>query len=178
LRREGFYIGVRKIVACFVQTAPDTKRQPPAGGIFSLVLGRERQKGNVSGLLDGASETALMLRTHAGQAAGNNLASFGHKPLQKTNISVRDGVDLLSAELANLLAAEKLATAAWTAARTSALTGRSARTALRWCAPFGRPNWCFICHVASSYQLSAVSHQPSVKAVVNSAGRYGQSLSP
>jgi hypothetical protein len=130
---------------------------------------RERQKGNVPCLLDGASETALMRRANPRQPAGHNLASLRHEALQKTDIPVRDGVNLFGAELAHFLAAEKLAAAAWTAARTSALTGRSARAALRGCAPFGRPNWCFICHDASSYQLSAVSHQPSVKAVLNSA---------
>jgi hypothetical protein len=107
---------------------------------------RERQKGNVPRLLDGAGQTALMRRTYAGQAAGHNLAALGNKSLQKANIPVRDGVNLLGAELAHFLATEKLAAAAWTAARTSALTGRPARAALRWCAPFGRPYWCFICH--------------------------------
>jgi hypothetical protein len=130
---------------------------------------REGQKGNVPRLLDGTSQPALMRRANPRQAAGHNLAALGNKPLQKTDIAVRDGVNLLGAELAHFLAAEKLAAAAWTAARTSALTGRPARTALWWCAPFGRPDWCFICHVASSYQLSAVSHQLSVKALVNLA---------
>jgi hypothetical protein len=133
------------------------------------VPGCKGQQGDVACLLDGPRQTALVGCANAGEAAGHNLTAFGYESLQQTDIPVRDGVNLFGAELAHFLAAEKLAAAAWTAARTSALTGRPARTALWWCAPFGRPNWCFICHDASSYQLSAVSHQPSVKAVLNSA---------
>ena len=42
----------------------------------------------------------------------NNLAALGHKPLQQPHVAVRNRVNLLGAELAHLLAAEKLAAAA------------------------------------------------------------------
>ena len=48
---------------------------------------------------------------HTGQAPRNDLATLGDKALQQANIAVGDGVDLLGAELANLLAPEELASA-------------------------------------------------------------------
>ena len=85
----------------------------------------------------------------AGEAAGHNLAALGHKPLQQTDIPVGDGVDLLGAELADLLAAEELAASAGSAGSPGRPPGRppgppDRRTtgrafALRcWCARFGR----------------------------------------
>ena len=71
-----------------------------------------------------------MPRAHASQAARNDLAPLGNEPLQQTNVAVRDRVDLLRAELADLLAPEELASArsaAWCAGRTwSAWTGTRA----------------------------------------------------
>jgi hypothetical protein len=54
------------------------------------------------------------------KTARHDLAALGHKALQQANVAVRDGVDLLGAELADLLAAEELAAAARTTAGTSA----------------------------------------------------------
>ena len=56
-----------------------------------------------------------MRGAHAGQPARHNLAALGHKPLQQTNIAIRNRVDLLGAELADLLAAEELAATAGSA---------------------------------------------------------------
>ncbi len=66
---------------------------------------------------------------NARQTARNDLAALGNKALQQANIAVGDRVDLLGAELADLLAPEKLA-AARAAARTAGWT-RSARTCAR-----------------------------------------------
>ena len=52
-----------------------------------------------------------MPSAHTGQAARNDLATLGHEPLQQAHVAVRDGVDLLRAELADLLAPEELASA-------------------------------------------------------------------
>ena len=79
-----------------------------------LVPCGKRQQGDVAGLLDGAGQAALVRGANAGEPPGHNLAALGHKPLQQANIAVRDGVDLLGAELADLLAAEELAAAART----------------------------------------------------------------
>ena len=137
IRRNGprrFYIGDRKIVACryrlikvssWYQRANWIERRdyPPARqthpGPKGLVPGRERQQGDIPGLLDGAGQTALMRGADAGQAARNDLAALGHKPLQQTDIAVGDGVDLLGTELAHLLAAKELAAAAGTAAAST-----------------------------------------------------------
>jgi hypothetical protein len=72
----------------------------------------ERQQGDIPGLLDGAGQTALVLGANTGKPPGHDLAALGHKPLQQANIAVGDRIDLLGAELANLLAAEELAAAA------------------------------------------------------------------
>ena len=58
-----------------------------------------------------------------GQAAGHNLAALGNEALQQAHVTVRNRVDLLRAELADLLAPEELA-----AARTATGTART-RTA-------------------------------------------------
>src|ERR1700744_3475658 len=76
-----------------------------------LVPRSERQQGDVAGLLDGACESPLMRGAHTGQAARNNLAALRNKLLQQAHIAVMDGVDLLHAELADLLPPEELATA-------------------------------------------------------------------
>ena len=81
---------------------------------------RERQQGDIAGLLDGAGQTALVLGANTGKPPGHDLAALGHKPLQQANIAVGDRIDLLGAELANLLAAEELAASAGTTGGTSA----------------------------------------------------------
>jgi len=79
----------------------------------------ERQQGDVPGLLDGASQAALVRGAHAGEPPGHDLAALGHKPLQQPDIAVRDRVDLLGTELADLLAAKELAAAAGSTGRPS-----------------------------------------------------------
>src|SRR5258708_31465014 len=57
---------------------------------------------------------------HTGQAARNDLAALRDKTLQQAEVAVGDGVDLLGAELADLLAPEELAS-------TRAATGGAGR---------------------------------------------------
>ena len=91
-----------------------TVKAPPLQRLCTLVPGCEGQQGDVPSLLDGPREPALVRGANASEAAGHNLAAFGYKPLQQTDIPIGDGIDLLSAELADLLAAEELAAAAGT----------------------------------------------------------------
>jgi hypothetical protein len=56
----------------------------------------------------------------AGEAPGYYLTPLGNKLLQKAYIAIVDGIDLLDTELANLLAAKELASAAAGAAGTTA----------------------------------------------------------
>jgi hypothetical protein len=70
----------------------------------------------------------LVAGADARQAAWNDLAALGDKALQQADIAVADGVDLLRAELADLLAAEKLASAGTAGAGTSGATGTARRT--------------------------------------------------
>jgi len=93
----------------------------------SLEARRKRQQGNVAGLLDGASETALMRGAHTGEAAGNNFAALGHEALQETHVTVWDSVDLLGAELANLLAPEEFTGARATGTASTGSTGAGSR---------------------------------------------------
>jgi hypothetical protein len=81
-----------------------------------LVPGRKRQQRNVPGLFDGAGQTALVRSANTGQPPRHNLAALGHELPQQLHVAVRNRVDLLGAELADLLAAEELATSAGTAA--------------------------------------------------------------
>jgi len=94
------------------------------------VPGGEGQQGDVASLLDGAGQAPLMRGANAREPARHNLAALSHKALQQPHIAVRDRIDLLGTELANLLATEKLAASAGTAAGPSALTW-SARAATR-----------------------------------------------
>src|ERR1700687_6322540 len=68
----------------------------------------ERQQGDIARLLDGPRQTALVRRAHTGQASRSDLAAFRDELRQQTHIFVIDRFDLLDAELANLLAPEKL----------------------------------------------------------------------
>jgi hypothetical protein len=61
-----------------------------------------------------------MPRAHTRQAARNDLAALRDKTLQQADVAVGDGVDLLGAELADLLAPEELAA-------TGAATGSAGR---------------------------------------------------
>jgi hypothetical protein len=62
---------------------------------------------------------------YTGQAARNNFATLGNEALQQANIAVGDSVDLLGAELADLLAPEELASARAASARTACGTWRT-----------------------------------------------------
>jgi len=86
-----------------------------------LVPGGKRQQGDVPGLLDGAGKAALVRGADAGEAAGHDLAALSHKALQQADVAIRNRVDLLGAELADLFAAEELAASAGSALGTSAL---------------------------------------------------------
>ena len=87
----------------------------------SLVPCSKGQQGDIPGLLNGAGKATLVLGADASQTAGHNLAALGHKALQQTDIAVGNGVNLFRAELADLLAAEKLAASARSAAWPAAL---------------------------------------------------------
>jgi len=63
---------------------------------------------------------------HTGQATRNDLPTLGDKTLQQANVAVRDGVDLLGAELADLLAPEELSAAG------AATTGSAGRPWSAW----------------------------------------------
>src|SRR5271156_4597241 len=68
----------------------------------------KRQQCDVACLLDGRGQPVLMRRTHAGQPPGHDLAALRHELPEQTVIFVVDVGNLLGAELANLLAPEKL----------------------------------------------------------------------
>src|ERR1700679_470001 len=127
-----------------------------------LVARCERQQGDIAGLLDGASQAALVGGTDARQPPGNDFAALGYEALQQAHIAIGDGVDLLGAELADLFAAEELAAAARTAGRTgcarrTAAAGVTARPRLpglaarasRGCAALGRLALCLVGHSVS-----------------------------
>jgi hypothetical protein len=129
----------------------------------NLVPCSKGQQGDVPGLLDGTGQAALVRGANTGKPTRHNLAALSHKPLQQTNIAVRDRINLLGAELADLLAPEKLSASARSAAgttalRTTATTTRSRRwsvVATLWCcARLRRLAYCFISHVVSSSTLS------------------------
>jgi hypothetical protein len=86
----------------------------------ALVAGCKRQQSDIARLLDSPGQPALMGGADAGEAPGHYLAPLGDKLLQQANIAIVDGVDLFDTELANLLAAKELASAAGAAAGTSA----------------------------------------------------------
>src|SRR5450759_1220006 len=100
--------------------APCSLRNSRSSTLFLVPCG-EGQQGDVPGLLDGAGQAALVRGANAGEPARHNLAALSHKPLQQTNVAVRDRVNLFRAELADLLATEKLAASARATARTTAL---------------------------------------------------------
>src|ERR1700736_3359151 len=87
-----------------------------------LIPRSEREQRDVASLLDGARQPALVCGAHAGQAAGNDLAPLCDKLLQQAHVAVVDGVDLLHAELADLLAAEELAATRARSSRTTRST--------------------------------------------------------
>jgi hypothetical protein len=60
-----------------------------------------------------------MRRANAGQATGNDLAAFGNEGRKETDVLVVDAVDLIGAELADLLAPEEFASTFAAAGRAS-----------------------------------------------------------
>jgi hypothetical protein len=95
--------------------------------VTALVASCKRQQSDISCLLDSPRQPPLMGGADAGEAPGYYFAPLGNKLLQQAYIAIVDGIDLLDTELANLLAAKELASAAAGAAGAS--TGRaSART--------------------------------------------------
>src|ERR1039457_6369966 len=107
------------------ELALTTNHQPLATDYWQLLLpSPERQQRDVARLLDGIGQTPLVWGAHAGQTARHNLSGFGDKTREQPDVLVVDAVDLLDAELANLLATEELPSAATTTAGTSrAATG-------------------------------------------------------
>jgi len=87
----------------------------------------EGQQSDVASLLDGAGEAALVRGANAGEPPGHDLAALGYELLEQANIAVRDAVDFLGAELAHLLATEKLATTTGAAAGARAARATRAR---------------------------------------------------
>jgi hypothetical protein len=69
----------------------------------------ERQQGNVARPLDGRCKAALVRSAHPGQPPWDDLASLRHKLAEQTYVLVINVVNLLHAELADLLATEKFA---------------------------------------------------------------------
>ncbi len=102
-----------------------------------LISRRKRQQGDVPRLLDGARQSALVRGAHTGQTAGDDLAPLGDKLLQQPHIAVVDGVDLLHAELADLLAPEEFASSG-TSARAARTSGPAPAGAASAGAPAGR----------------------------------------
>ena len=163
-RKSGFVSIPARLKSC-LDTKPLTpksnrqlRRSHRAAGQLRLVPRRKRQQRNVPRLLDGTGQTALMRSANTGQPPRHNLATLGHKPLQQTDIPVWNGVDLLSAELADLFAAEELAASARSAGSTGATSGTAARATGStgrafalwcWCAHFGR-FYGFVRHFDSS----------------------------
>jgi ABC-type molybdenum transport system ATPase subunit/photorepair protein PhrA len=86
------------------------------------------QQSDVASLLDGAGKATLVRGADTGEAARHNLATLGHKALQQADIAVRNRINLLSAELANLLATEELATSTGATTGTTTAGSTLART--------------------------------------------------
>jgi hypothetical protein len=89
-----------------------------------LVASRKRQQSDIASLLDGTGEAALMRCADASETARHDFAAFSYEALQQAHVTVRNGVDFLGAELADLLPAEKLASTgtAWATGTAGART--------------------------------------------------------
>ncbi len=85
----------------------------------------EGEQGDVARLLDGERKATLVAGADAGEAARDDLAALGDEALEQADVAVADGVDLFGAELADLFAAEELASAR-AAAGTACGTGTAA----------------------------------------------------
>src|SRR5690348_16167786 len=71
----------------------------------------ERQQSDIARLLDSRGEPPLVRRAHAAEPPGHDLAAFRHELREQAIVLVINGVNLLHAKLAHLLAAEILASA-------------------------------------------------------------------
>jgi hypothetical protein len=91
----------------------------------SLVARGKWQQSDVTRLLDGAREAALVCGANTGQTPRHNLAALGHELLQEPHVTIGNGINLLGAELADLFAAKELAATA----RAAGTTGSAARAA-------------------------------------------------
>jgi hypothetical protein len=103
----------------------------PTLWLRTLVTSCKRQQSNVPSLLDGAGKAALVRGANASETPGNDLAALSDKPLQQANVAVRDGIDFLGAELADLLATEELAAAARATGGTGSACGATAAAGVR-----------------------------------------------
>jgi len=83
------------------------------------------QQCDIAGLLNCRRQASLMWRANTGQAARHNLATLGDKLREQPVILVIDGLNLLHAKLANLLAPEIFAA-------TFAAPGPSRAASTRW----------------------------------------------
>jgi hypothetical protein len=70
------------------------------------VAGRKRQERNITGTLDRFRQLALMIRTGSGNPARRNLASFGNKITQRTDIFIIDCCFLVGTETTDFATAE------------------------------------------------------------------------
>src|SRR5579864_1240634 len=96
----------------------------------------KRQQGNIACPLNRRRKPALVRRANASQAPWNDLAALRHKLPEQAHVFVVNVVDLFHAELADLLATEKLPSAAFAAARSTIWSRPIRPSALRpwrWC---------------------------------------------
>jgi hypothetical protein len=77
----------------------------------SLFHRSERQQGDIPRLLNRIAQPTLMRGANACQTPWNDLAALGHELPEQAHVLIVDRIDLLDAELANLLAAEELPSA-------------------------------------------------------------------
>src|ERR1051325_3571412 len=115
--------------SCWRVRGTRTRRHDPRG-VRACGAAREGQQRDIARALDGHTQPALMTRTYARHAPGQNLAALLHELRQNVGAFVVDKVDLLDAELADFLLAKILALPARTPARTSRSARATAWTAL------------------------------------------------
>jgi hypothetical protein len=112
-------------------------RRSYARGLRARGAACERKQGDVASALNGFTQPALVARTDAGHATGQDLAALLHELRQDVGALVVDEIHFFDAKLADFLFAEILALAAaraaWAAAGTSgaAFTAWSAVSAAR-----------------------------------------------
>src|SRR5688572_3078493 len=108
------FLGIRKLRAYPSETSRTSPRRPTVATsssrmifmLASLVRRRVGQQGHRAGALDGVGELALVARAAAGDPARDDLAALGHEAPEPAHVLVVCLAHLVSAELANLAAAE------------------------------------------------------------------------